>query len=29
VLDIMDSMLAAGPVAYLLLVVLTGEAWGG
>jgi len=26
VLDIMDSMLAAGPVAYLLLVVLTGEA---
>jgi phosphatidate cytidylyltransferase len=29
VLDILDSMLAAGPVAYLLLVVLTGEAWGG
>ena len=26
VLDIMDSMLAAGPVAYLVLVVLTGEA---
>jgi len=26
VLDIMDSMLAAGPVAYLALVVLTGEA---
>jgi len=26
VLDIMDSMLAAGPVAYLLLVALTGEA---
>jgi len=26
VLDILDSMLAAGPVAYLLLVVLTGEA---
>lgn len=25
VLDIMDSMLAAGPVAYLVLVVLTGE----
>jgi len=26
VLDILDSMLAAGPVAYLVLVVLTGEA---
>jgi phosphatidate cytidylyltransferase len=29
VLDILDSILAAGPVAYVVLVILTGATWGG
>jgi phosphatidate cytidylyltransferase len=29
VLDILDSILAAAPVAYVVLVILTGAVWGG
>jgi len=29
VLDILDSILAAGPVAYVVLAILTGPKWGG